>query len=121
MRLTQSPVKALLILLFVTMLLAIYSLSVGAIALNTQAVVSALLGWQNDLHATLVVNEIRLPRLLLGVLVGAGLAVSGAAMQGLFRNPLADPALVGVSSGAALAAVAVIVLGGSVLDRKSVV
>ncbi len=116
MRLTQSPVKALLILLFVTMLLAIYSLSVGAIALNTQAVVSALLGWQNDLHATLVVNEIRLPRLLLGVLVGAGLAVSGAAMQGLFRNPLADPALVGVSSGAALAAVAVIVLGGSVLN-----
>ncbi len=59
----------------------------------------------------LVVLNIRLPRVLLGLLVGAGLAVSGALMQGLFRNPLADPGLVGVSSGAGLAAAATIVLG----------
>src|SRR5699024_5074389 len=52
-----------------------------------------------------------LPRLLLAIAVGAALAVSGAAMQGLFRNPLADPGLIGVSSGAALGAVLVIVLG----------
>lgn len=56
---------------------------------------------------------IRLPRVLLGVLAGAALAVSGALLQGVFRNPLADPGLIGVSSGAALGAVAVIVLGGS--------
>ena len=55
--------------------------------------------------------DIRLPRLLLGVFVGAALAVSGAMMQGMFRNPLADPGLIGVSSGAALAAVATIALG----------
>lgn len=54
---------------------------------------------------------IRMPRVLLGALVGAGLAVAGAALQGVFRNPLADPGLVGVASGASLGAVAAIVLG----------
>ena len=54
---------------------------------------------------------IRLPRTILGLLVGAGLAAAGAAMQGLFRNPLADPALIGVSTGAALAAAGAIVFG----------
>ena len=59
----------------------------------------------------LVLIDIRLPRLLLGMFVGAALAVAGAMMQGMFRNPLADPGLIGVSSGAAVAAVATIALG----------
>lgn len=59
-----------------------------------------------------VVWDIRMPRVLTAVLVGAALAVSGAVMQGLFRNPLADPGLVGVSAGAGFGAVAAIVLGG---------
>ncbi|RWE56457.1 iron ABC transporter permease [Mesorhizobium sp.] len=63
----------------------------------------------------LIVYDIRLPRVILGVLIGAALAVSGAVMQGLFRNPLADPGLIGVSAGASLGAVAVIVLGATVL------
>lgn len=62
-----------------------------------------------------VLWAIRLPRVALGALVGAGLAVAGAALQGIFRNPLADPALIGVSSGAALGAVAAIVLGFTTL------
>jgi iron complex transport system permease protein len=57
------------------------------------------------------VLQLRLPRVLLGLLAGATLAVGGAALQGLLRNPLAEPGLIGVSSGAALAAAAVIVLG----------
>ena len=61
----------------------------------------------------LIVYDIRLPRVLLGVLIGAALAVSGAVMQGLFRNPLADPGLIGVSAGSSLGAVAVIVLGAT--------
>ncbi|GGE16423.1 heme ABC transporter permease [Primorskyibacter flagellatus] len=59
-----------------------------------------------------IVWDIRMPRVLTAMLVGAGLAVSGAVMQGLFRNPLADPGLVGVSAGAGFGAVAAIVLGG---------
>ncbi|RWB79749.1 iron ABC transporter permease [Mesorhizobium sp.] len=63
----------------------------------------------------LIVYDIRLPRVILGVLIGAALAVSGAVMQGLFRNPLADPGLIGVSAGSSLGAVAVIVLGATAL------
>jgi iron complex transport system permease protein len=62
---------------------------------------------------------IRLPRVILGMLVGAALGISGAAVQGLFRNPLAAPGLIGISSGAALAAVSVIVLGATVLEGLS--
>lgn len=61
---------------------------------------------------TVIVETIRLPRAMLGAMIGVILAVSGAMMQGLFRNPLADPGLVGVSGGAAFAAALVIVLGG---------
>ncbi|WP_414820337.1 iron chelate uptake ABC transporter family permease subunit [Thiopseudomonas alkaliphila] len=60
-------------------------------------------------QANLIIGQIRLPRTLLGLAVGAVLALSGVAMQGLFRNPLADPGLIGVSSGAALGAAVAIV------------
>ncbi len=63
----------------------------------------------------IIVYDIRMPRVVMGVLVGASLAVSGAVMQGLFRNPLADPAIVGVAAGASLGAVSIIVLGAGVL------
>ena len=60
----------------------------------------------------IVLWDIRAPRLVLGILVGASLALSGTVMQGLFRNPLADPGLVGVSAGAGLGAISAIVLAG---------
>lgn len=69
-------------------------------------------------HDTLtdtVVWQLRLPRALMALVVGAALAMSGAALQGLFGNPLADPGIVGVSAGASLGAVAVIVLGWNAL------
>lgn len=72
-------------------------------------------GAETSPHAKLIIETIRLPRVLLGILVGAGLAVSGAVLQGLFRNPLADPGIIGVSAGASLGAVLMIVLGGTVL------
>lgn len=74
---------------------------------------SGLVDSQVSLAVQSVVESIRLPRSILGILVGAVLAVCGAAMQGLFRNPLADPGLIGVTGGASLAAVALIVLGGT--------
>jgi iron complex transport system permease protein len=64
-----------------------------------------------DPQKAAVLLSIRLPRVVLAILVGAGLGISGAAMQGLFRNPLADPSLIGISSGAALAATLVFVVG----------
>lgn len=64
-----------------------------------------------EMRDRIVILDIRLPRVLMGFLVGASLAVSGAVMQGLFRNPLADPGLTGVSAGASLGAVVIIVLG----------
>ncbi|MDD0815479.1 iron ABC transporter permease [Curvibacter sp. HBC28] len=70
--------------------------------------------WSPEARASadgLVFLHIRLPRLVLGLAAGAGLGLAGALMQGLFRNPLADPGLIGVSSGAALAAASTIVLG----------
>jgi iron complex transport system permease protein len=62
-----------------------------------------------------ILFQLRLPRVALAVIVGLALAVAGTLFQGLFRNPLADPAIVGVSSGAALGAIAVIVAGGGAL------
>lgn len=59
-----------------------------------------------------VVWQLRIPRVLMGVLVGAALAISGAALQSLFNNPLADPGIIGVSGGASAGAVGVIVLAG---------
>lgn len=93
----------------------IAALAAGAVAIPAERVPvllweAATGGGAHD-RETLVVVGIRLPRLLTGLLVGAALAVSGALMQGLFRNPLADPGLVGVSSGAGLAAGLTIVLG----------
>lgn len=66
-----------------------------------------------------IVLDVRAPRVLLGAVTGAGLAVVGTAMQALVRNPLAEPYLLGVSSGASLGAVAVIVLGVSVFGPVS--
>ena len=77
--------------------------------------VGAGLGWvELDPMVKAVLVDVRLPRVALGLGVGAALAVSGALMQAIFRNPLAEPALVGVSSGAALGAAAAIVFGAAV-------
>lgn len=95
----------------------VLSLSIGATGISLDALPRALQAtFMGSLDPAavrdqLVLFNIRLPRTLLGVFVGASLAVAGAMMQGLFRNPLADPGIVGVSSGAALAAVAVIAFG----------
>ena len=100
-------------------LAALVSVSIGPTGLTLsslpRALSAAFSGSETpaDVHARLVLLEVRLPRMILAAFVGASLAVAGAMMQGLFRNPLADPALIGVSSGAALAAVATIALGGT--------
>lgn len=94
------------------------SVGIGAVSISPFQVLTILLdqigisinGSYEAVQEAILIN-IRLPRVFLAVLVGAALAISGAAMQGLFRNPLADPGLIGVSSGAALTtAIAIVIL-----------
>ena len=109
---------AVLVIAAAVILTAIVSLGVGPSHIAPSDVVRILLQGPSASHGSadgLIVWRIRLPRLVLGLSVGASLATSGALLQGLFRNPLADPGLIGVSSGAALAAVATIVLGTGLL------
>ena len=102
------------------------SIGTGPMAISMAQSMQALLGGFGLLaeervpsHIASIIETIRLPRTVLAMLVGAALAVSGAALQGLFRNPLADPGLIGVSGGASLAAVTVIVLGDTALSGLS--
>jgi iron complex transport system permease protein len=86
------------------------SLSSGAVKMAPGAVWSALWDEAAPARDRFVVREIRLPRTLAALAVGAALAASGAALQGLFRNPLADPGLIGITAGGSLGAVAGMVL-----------
>ena len=90
---------------------AVAGLVVGPVSISPLAVCRELLGFDSGLTATEVsiVREIRLPRVVLGMLVGATQAVSGASYQGVFRNPLADPYLLGAAAGAGLGVTLVIV------------
>lgn len=93
---------------------AIAGLAIGAAGTSLwQALSDLLQGNDLSLRDRVVLLDIRAPRVVMGCLVGAALAVSGAVLQGLFRNPLADPGIVGVSAGASLGAVSAIVLGGT--------
>ena len=110
--LLRRPLPLCLLLGGLALLAAFGGLAAGPLDIRLADILGSLgLGPAPDPSAAATILQLRLPRVLLGLTVGAALAVSGAAMQGVFRNPLADPGLVGVSSGAALAAVAVIVLG----------
>ncbi|RRB02494.1 FecCD family ABC transporter permease [Larkinella rosea] len=106
--------NGLLIVLLVVVM--IWSVGIGAVSIPIPDVLAILLGkigWNIGVvepQQETVLTVIRLPRILLGVLVGGVLGISGAAIQGLFRNPLADPGLIGISSGASVMAVLMIVL-----------
>ncbi|MGI9319029.1 MAG: FecCD family ABC transporter permease [bacterium] len=101
--------------------ISLWSLKSGAITTGIRETVYAIaymIGVVQDSSSermATIIAQIRLPRLLLGLLVGSGLALCGAVMQALFRNPMADPGLLGVSSGAAFGAVLTIVLGISLM------
>lgn len=101
------------LLLVLVLAVALMSLGTGAAGLPLLQIAGDLLGGEGlTQRDQVILMDIRLPRLAMGLLIGAALAVSGALMQGLFRNPLADPGIVGVGAGAGLGAVSAIVLGG---------
>ena len=92
-------------------LVALLSLRIGAVDVTTADAVDALFAYRPDSYAQTVVRTLRLPRVLTAALVGAALAMSGAIFQGLVRNPLVSPDVIGINAGAGLAAVAWIVSG----------
>ena len=99
-----------IILLTALILAALVSLTIGPVDLKIMDVMNGIFGPSND-PVSIIVSELRLPRVLLGILIGSALGVSGAALQGVLRNPLADPGVIGVSASAALGAVIAIHLG----------
>lgn len=123
-RFAVSPVRLALIPALTIALIAAFVVSVGrgAVPISPAQVAAILLdkaglalGVDYSAQQQAVLWNIRLPRAVLAMLVGGALAASGATLQGIFRNPLTDPGLIGVSSGAALGAVGSIVLGISFL------
>ncbi|MEM9350685.1 MAG: iron ABC transporter permease [Pseudomonadota bacterium] len=101
-----------LLMIVVMAVVAVAALAIGATDTSLWGAIGDILtGRELDNRERIIIFDIRLPRLVMGMMVGAALAVSGAVMQGLFRNPLADPGLVGVGAGAGLGAISAIVLG----------
>jgi iron complex transport system permease protein len=118
-RLLRSPATVIGTLIAILIIVAVIAATIGAarIPLERLAAALGLTAGDADLIARdrLILWSIRLPRITLACTVGGLLAAAGTIMQGLFRNPLADPSLVGVASGGALAAAATIVLGDRLL------
>ena len=111
----RQIIFALALLLPCCLLLA---LATGAVSLSPTEVMTGLrdsFDSQEKSQAALIIGHIRLPRVALAAVVGAILAISGATMQGLFRNPLADPSLIGVTAGASVGASFMIVAGGGLI------
>ncbi|MEH6583150.1 MAG: iron ABC transporter permease [Halioglobus sp.] len=115
---TVRSQKLIPVLLCLLPIVIMVGLSSGAVSLSVTEILQGLLQTLQDSgssQAAVIVGQIRLPRVLLAALIGAVLACSGAAMQGLFRNPLADPSLIGVTAGASLGASIMIVASGSLI------
>ncbi|MGN7357556.1 FecCD family ABC transporter permease [Paenibacillus sp. SAF-054] len=106
---SKRQVTVLTGLALLLLLAVVVSVGFGTKYVNPWAVVQAIFG-QGDALDVVVVQKLRLPRVLVGAMVGACLAMSGAITQGLIRNPLASPDVMGVTSGASLAATAIITL-----------
>ena len=105
----SSQIKLLAFFLIALISIFFLSVTLGSFDFNLRD----LLSRKSDSLDSIVLFEIRIPRVLLAAFVGASLGISGASLQGLFRNPLADPGLIGVSAGAALGASFIIVIGAS--------
>ncbi|MCO1335567.1 iron ABC transporter permease [Microbulbifer sp. OS29] len=107
----QHNKLAIFALLAALPLALLVALASGPVSVDLVDAVSQ--GWYSQSSDAVIFWQLRLPRAILAILVGAALGMGGAAMQGMLRNPLAEPALLGVSSGAALAAVILLYYGAA--------
>ncbi len=124
-RFTASTLLMVMVVLFVVALFA--NVGMGAVEIPPAQAVAVLLshagldvGVEFEPRTDAILWNIRLPRVVLGILVGGSLGIAGAALQGVFRNPLAEPGIIGVSSGAAVGAVGAIVLGISIFNVNGI-
>jgi ABC-type Fe3+-siderophore transport system permease subunit len=116
---TRRNVLALILVLSVVLVIVgSAALALGGVHLSLGEVWAGLAGTAPQTEAAIIVRQIRLPRILLAALVGAALAASGTALQALLRNPLADPYVLGISSGAALGAIVAFWLGGRLAEAS---
>lgn len=119
----MSKKTGLYILLILALLISAgLSMGLGAVQIPLKEVIVILgkkIGLFSEIPVSIqhegVLNIVRIPRVILGLLVGAALGISGTAVQGIFRNPLAEPGLIGISAGASLMAVIIIVLEATLL------
>ncbi len=110
----RYPLLLLLLALLAALLFGL-SLMIGPSGIGFSQALSALAGRDDNPAVVLVMQEVRLPRAILGLFIGAGLGLTGAAMQGWLRNPMAEPGLIGTSATAALGAVIALQTGLSAL------
>jgi iron complex transport system permease protein len=116
-----APGKLMIFLTILIAAIAVVSLMVGQLTIPVETIVKIFAShiipiertWSPTLESVLF--DVRLPRLLAGILVGAGLSISGASFQGLFRNPLVSPHILGVSAGAGLGAALAILYFGNII------
>ncbi|WGI16809.1 iron chelate uptake ABC transporter family permease subunit [Methanonatronarchaeum sp. AMET-Sl] len=126
----RSGKIGLLLLLILTIVVMVISFGIGPVTISVDVILSILfeeIPYLNSLFDVeytagqeTIIKQIRLPRVLLGGLVGAALGTAGALMQGLFKNPLADPYIVGLSSGAGLGAAIAIMFGITIFGEFSI-
>ena len=114
----NRPRNIILIMILILLVLIVLAASIGSVFVPFIDVVKIILkniGFKGigtvDAGQDAIIFMVRLPRVIIAVLVGMALAISGAVMQGMFRNPMADPGIIGVSSGAGLGAITAIALG----------
>lgn len=108
------------------LIITMISLGVGAAEISITNVLRDFINITDSDHHRfsrddIIFFNVRLPRIILGSLIGAALAVSGAILQSMFRNPLADPGIIGISAGASLGAIMIIVLGGGLLSSITII
>ncbi|UTW55929.1 iron ABC transporter permease [Kordiimonas sp. SCSIO 12610] len=109
----------LIVLSIVLIVTGLISATFGQAPLSFSQVIEGLMG-PSESALSIIIRELRLPRILLGMLVGAALGFSGAALQGLLRNPLAEPGVIGVTASASLGAVIAIYFGLTALTSFAV-
>lgn len=107
----KSFIILITLLVFLTIIVILGSLSIGSVSTSINDVVDALFGISSDENLRQIIVQIRLPRIIYSIFIGGGLSISGAVFQAILMNPLAEPYILGVSSGGTFGAVLSFVLG----------